>query len=90
MFSPLAFTLGFALLGALLFTLTLVPVLSAILLKRNVRERHNVFVIFFDRVFGKGVEWSFRNKFKIIFISLSILLASLFQPNGWALNFYPL
>ncbi|MCW3118542.1 MAG: efflux transporter permease subunit, partial [Chitinophagaceae bacterium] len=30
MFSPLAYTLGFALLGALLFTLTLVPALSSI------------------------------------------------------------
>ncbi|MGI4883338.1 MAG: efflux RND transporter permease subunit [Janthinobacterium lividum] len=41
LFSPLAFTLGFALLGALLLALTLVPVLSSILLKKNVRERHN-------------------------------------------------
>ena len=38
MFSPLAYTLGFALLGALIFTLTLVPVLSSMLLKKEVRE----------------------------------------------------
>lgn len=44
MFSPLAYTLGFALLGALLFTLTLVPVMSSMLLKRNVREKNNFFV----------------------------------------------
>ena len=46
MFSPLAFTLGFALLGALVFTLTLVPVLSAMLLKKNVREKNNRFLRF--------------------------------------------
>ncbi|MCP9612583.1 efflux RND transporter permease subunit [Coprobacter tertius] len=46
MFSPLAYTLGFALLGALLFTLTLVPVMSSMLLKKNVRERNNFFVRF--------------------------------------------
>ncbi len=46
MFSPLAYTLGFALLGALIFTLTLVPVLSSYLLKKNVRERNNFFVNF--------------------------------------------
>lgn len=39
MFSPLAYTLGFALLGALIFTLTLVPVMSSMLLKKNVREK---------------------------------------------------
>jgi cobalt-zinc-cadmium resistance protein CzcA len=38
MFSPLAYTLGFALLGALIFTLTLVPALSSILLNKNVKE----------------------------------------------------
>ena len=50
MFSPLAYTLGFALLGALIFTLTLVPVLSSMLLKRNVRERHNPFLVWINRV----------------------------------------
>ena len=44
MFSPLAWTLGFALLGALLFTLTLVPVLVSLLLNKDVRERENVVV----------------------------------------------
>ena len=50
MFSPLAYTLGFALLGALIFTLTLVPVLSSMLLKRNVRERHNPFLAWINWV----------------------------------------
>ncbi|WP_444329352.1 efflux RND transporter permease subunit [Paraprevotella clara] len=52
MFSPLAYTLGFSLLGALLFTLTLVPVMSSMLLKRNVREKNNFFVRFIN---GKSV-----------------------------------
>jgi len=56
MFSPLAYTLGFALLGALIFTLTLVPALSSILLRKNVREKHNPIVLFFEngirRLFG--------------------------------------
>ena len=43
-FSPLAWTLGFALLGALIFTLTLVPVLTSLLLKKNVVEKDNFFV----------------------------------------------
>ncbi|MFX8887262.1 efflux RND transporter permease subunit, partial [Acinetobacter baumannii] len=41
MFSPLAYTLSFALLGSLITTLTLVPVLISILLRKNVKERHN-------------------------------------------------
>jgi cobalt-zinc-cadmium resistance protein CzcA len=61
MFSPLAYTLGFALLGALIFTLTLVPALSSILLRKNVRERHNVIVSFFEnnirRLFAKTYKY---------------------------------
>lgn len=50
MFSPLAYTLGFALLGALIFTLTLVPVLSSMLLRKNVREKHNPFLTLVNRM----------------------------------------
>src|SRR5208283_3895717 len=46
MFSPLAYTLGFALLGAMITTLTLVPVLINVLLRKNVHEKHNPFVHF--------------------------------------------
>ncbi|AUD04943.1 efflux RND transporter permease subunit [Spirosoma pollinicola] len=59
MFSPLAWTLGFALLGALIFTLTLVPVLASILLKKNVREKHNPFV----NVVTKFSTWLFNFTF---------------------------
>ncbi len=50
MFSPLAYTLGFALLGALIFTLTLVPVLVNVLLNKNVKEKHNPFTHLIDRL----------------------------------------
>ena len=54
MFTPLAYTLGFALLGALIFTLTLVPVLCSILLNKNVKEKNNVVTSFFNRIIEKG------------------------------------
>jgi len=38
MFSPLAWTLGFALLGAVILTFTFVPPLASVLLRRDVRE----------------------------------------------------
>lgn len=89
MFSPLAFTLGFALIGALLFTLTLVPVLSSILLKKNVREKHSFIVRFFNTIFSRGIEWSFANQLKITLISLSILLLSLISTKWLGTEFLP-
>src|SRR5215467_5396386 len=54
MFSPLAYTLGFALLGALIFTLTLVPVLVNVLLRKNIRDKHNPFEHFLSNMITKG------------------------------------
>jgi cobalt-zinc-cadmium resistance protein CzcA len=62
MFSPLAWTLGFALLGALLFTLTLVPVLCSMLLRKNVREKNNFIVNFFNRIVTAGFGWCYGRK----------------------------
>lgn len=39
MFSPMAFTVGFALIGSLILTMTLVPVLCTFLLKGRIKER---------------------------------------------------
>lgn len=62
MFSPLAWTLGFALLGALLLTLTLVPLLSSLLLRRNVKEKHNVFVEGITNAVMKMFTWTYLHK----------------------------
>jgi len=73
MFSPLAWTLGFALLGALIFTLTLVPVLCSILLKKNVREKNNPIVRFFDKGITSCFNWTYANKRLSVLASFVIM-----------------
>lgn len=77
MFSPLAYTLGFALLGALIFTLTLVPVLSSILLKKNVKERKNIFVAWINRKSGFLFACCQRHKATTIIISTLVAIGGL-------------
>lgn len=89
MFSPLAYTLGFALLGALIFTLTLVPVLSHILLNKNVKEKNNPFVNFFNRIVEKTFRFSFKNKIITLTSSLAILLITLFSSKFLGTEFLP-
>ena len=62
LFSPLAYTLGFALLGALIFTLTLVPVLVNALLNKNVKEKHNPFTHLLTGWVLIGFRFVFKNK----------------------------
>lgn len=89
MFSPLAFTLGFALLGALIFTLTLVPVLSSILLRKNVKEKHNFFITFINRSVEKGFRWTFARKTVTIVASVLIFAATVFSTKWLGSEFLP-
>jgi cobalt-zinc-cadmium resistance protein CzcA len=89
LFSPLAYTLGFALLGALFFTLTLVPVLTSILFDKNVREKNNPVVKFFDRIVGGGFAFTLRNKNKSFWVAVLIIFASLFSFKFLGSEFLP-
>ena len=73
MFSPLAYTLGFALLGALITTLTLVPVLINLLLRKNVHEKHNPFTHFLTGMMVKGFMFHWKHKKTTIAVSFIII-----------------
>ncbi len=89
MFSPLAFTLGFALLGALLFTLTLVPTLCAVLLNKNVKEKNNPIVNFFDKIVGAGFNFTYKHKKSSLALSMLLLVATLFSTRWLGTEFLP-
>ncbi|GAB3725024.1 efflux RND transporter permease subunit [Spirosoma lituiforme] len=89
MFSPLAWTLGFALLGALLFTLTLVPVLCSILLKKDVREKNNPLVNFFDRTVMAGFTWCFSRRRLSLFASIAFMATTFFSSTLLGSEFLP-
>ena len=89
MFSPLAYTLGFALLGALLFTLTLVPVLSSILLKKNVSEKHNPFLNAVNRYASSMFDYCHRFKKRVIVSSTIIAAAGLWSFTWLGTEFLP-
>jgi cobalt-zinc-cadmium resistance protein CzcA len=89
MFSPLAFTLGFALLGALLFTLTLVPVLSRMLLNKNVKEKKNALLDFIYKWFGKFFNFCHNHRRQTIFIAFGIMITGLSSYKFLGSEFLP-
>lgn len=89
MFSPLAFTLGFALLGALITTLTLVPVLISILLKKNVHEKHNPFVHHLTGFMLNGFSKSYKHKKLVIRVSLVAMVLGLLSFKFLGSEFLP-
>ncbi len=89
MFAPLAWTLGFALLGALIFTLTLVPVLSALLLNKNVKEKDNFFTRFINKIVSKGFEWTYSRKKLTLLIAVICFVTTLFSTRWLGTEFLP-
>ncbi len=89
MFSPLAYTLGFALLGALIFALTFAPVMSSLLFKKNVRERHNPFLAFITKHTTSFFELAFGHKRKSLLIAAVVLGLSVFSFRFLGNEFLP-
>ncbi|MGS4344887.1 efflux RND transporter permease subunit [Myroides odoratus] len=73
MFSPLAFTLGYALLGSLILSLTYVPAMCKLLLTKNIQERENFISRFFKNSIYKMFNWSFYHK-KLTFALFGLIL----------------
>jgi len=77
LFHPMADTMAFALVGALLLTLTLVPVLASYWFKNGVQEKPNRL---FDRVrggYGKQLEWCLNHPKLTLFVVTLIFCATL-------------
>jgi cobalt-zinc-cadmium resistance protein CzcA len=62
MFSPLAFTLGYALIGSLILSITYVPAMCKVMLTKNIEEKENFVSRFFKDNMYKLFQWS--SKFK--------------------------
>ncbi|MES2112518.1 MAG: CusA/CzcA family heavy metal efflux RND transporter [Bacteroidota bacterium] len=89
MFSPLAYTLGFALLGALIFTLTLVPALSSILLNKNVKEKHNPVVSFFENGIRRMFSYTYKHPKSSILVAVIFMAGTFFSARFLGTEFLP-
>ncbi|WP_100614008.1 CusA/CzcA family heavy metal efflux RND transporter [Confluentibacter citreus] len=77
MFKPMALTFSFALIGAMIFCLTYVPVISSMFLKPNKQSDKNISVRimrFLTKLYKPSIHWALENK-KIIVSLAGLLLA---------------
>ncbi len=89
MFSPLAYTLGFALLGSLITTLTLVPVLISMLLNKNVHEKHNPIVHFLTKIMLGGFIECFKRKRIVITVATLLVVVGIYSFRFLGSEFLP-
>ena len=76
LFKPMADTTIFALIGSLLITLTVLPVLCVWVLRKGVRERVNKPFEAIRSAYGRGLDWSLKHRAIVVGVSLASLVAS--------------
>ena len=78
LFHPMAWTVAFALLGALLFALIIAPVLCTLLLKDNITEWRNPLLHFLQGRYGRTLDWCFDHLKVTLGLGLAALAVMLF------------
>lgn len=84
MFSPLAFTLGYALLGSLILSITYVPAMIKVLLKKDIKEKGNFVSRGFQKYMNLLFLWStkFSKATISFFLGLLIVCTTAFMFYG--------
>ena len=78
LFKPMAWTVAFALLGALAFSMVVAPVLASFLFRRHAREWHNPVLAFVTDLYRGSVKWAIRNRWAPVGVGLACLVASFY------------
>jgi cobalt-zinc-cadmium resistance protein CzcA len=75
-FAPMAYSVTSALVGSLIISMTLVPLLCYLLLRGNLPHGDNRIVAFAKRMYRPALEWALRNGRMVVGSALFALVAS--------------
>lgn len=89
MFTPMAFTVVFALVGALILALTLVPVLASYFMTKKVSEEDNFAIRFAKRLYLPALNFSLRMRWLMSAAAIAIFVLSLAVFSKLGAEFIP-
>ena len=89
LFKPMADTMIFALIGSLIVTLTLLPVLCSLFMRKGVQERRNAAFEAIKSGYTKGLDFSLAHPWATTFASAMLLAASLLLVPRIGAEFMP-
>lgn len=89
MFTPMAFTVVAALIGALLLALTVVPVLCSLFMTGRVKEDDNVLIRFAKRLYAPTLAFSLRRRWIVVSVAVAAFGSSLWLFQRLGAEFIP-
>jgi cobalt-zinc-cadmium resistance protein CzcA len=78
LFRPMAWTVAFALLGALIFSMLIAPVLSTLLFRKGVKEWHNPAMAFLTGRYRKAVRYAIEHRALTVGVGVAGLCLAIF------------
>jgi cobalt-zinc-cadmium resistance protein CzcA len=76
LFKPMAWTVAFALLGALIFSMLVVPVLASLAFRRGATEWHNPVLGFLRKRYRRDVAWAIEHRWVTIGVATMCLVTT--------------
>ena len=74
LFRPMAWTVAFALLGAMTFSILIAPVLSSLLFRSGVREWHNPVMAFLTDRYRGRLRWAIGHRWFTVAVGMAALV----------------
>ena len=78
LFRPMAWTVAFALLGAMTFSILIAPVLSAALFRKGVKEPNNRVLGYVTERYRRRLRWAIRHRWLTVSVGLAALVVSIY------------
>src|SRR5580658_7699091 len=78
LFKPMAWTVAFALLGAMTFSILIAPVLASFLFRGHVKEWRNPVMVFFTDRYRKSLRWAVEHRVFTVGVGVVSLVIALF------------
>ena len=83
LFKPMAWTVAFALLGALIFSMVIAPALSSLLFRRGAKQWENPVMTFLTKHYRKSLHWAIHHRPLVVGAALvAIVLAMMLTFSG--------
>jgi cobalt-zinc-cadmium resistance protein CzcA len=86
LFRPMAWTVAFALLGAVLFSMTIAPVLASFVFRKEVRDWHNPVLAWLTEHYQRALRWSIRRRWVMAAIAVLAMSGSLYLLESGAVG----
>ena len=78
LFRPMAWTVAFALLGAMTFSILIAPVLAATFFRKGVKERRNPVMAYLTEGYRRRLRWAVQHRWVVACVSIAALAGTIY------------